>query len=384
MGAKQSTFEVAPQHFHAPKKNKTFLSLEKSRASYLSEHLTACSETNLDTIGTDATTKGQVLRHKLRLGITKPPPGAITKQPPVTVTKSKAVPNDAQHEVMLAEEEDSNLEDSVEPEMVVVMRNPQQNSQKPPVVLTDVIKNDGVKKGRRTFKPLGRYDRSSSFHDAVDHQASKVRPEDFHFAFHNLVFEGGGNKGLAYCGAVRHYCLGETRDAEDLPEFEDWWIPVHLKDMAELTTKHPDVSRKCRESHFTVQKTQRVFSSIPIDQAHEQNNGCIKGDGGAVGLTDNPSALRRWIVAGPEVARRRWIPEFEEECQDVVKLDTKEIAGPAVVETVMDAKRIGQEQFEAFTRECLLDRTKAVDDPIPRNKLKVFSISTPRSQSKGQ
>lgn len=46
-----------------------------------------------------------------------------------------------------------------------------------------------------------------------------------------------------------------------------------------------------------------VFSSIPIDQAHEQNNACIKGDGGAVGLTDNPSALRRWMVAGPEVAR---------------------------------------------------------------------------------
>ncbi|KAL8585219.1 hypothetical protein ACOMHN_013234 [Nucella lapillus] len=80
---------------------------------------------------------------------------------------------------------------------------------------------------------------------------------------------------------------------------------------------------------------------------------------------------------------------FEEESQDVVKLDTKAIAGPAAVETVMNAKRIGQEQFEAFTRECLLDRTKAVDDPINKlkvtsNKLKVFSTSTPRSQSKGQ
>ena len=75
---------------------------------------------------------------------------------------------------------------------------------------------------------------------------------------------------------------------------------------------------------------------------------------------------------------------FDEESQDVVKLYTKEIAGPAAVETVMNAKRIGQEQFEAFTRECVLHRTKAVDDPIPRNKLKVFSTSTPRSQSKDQ
>ena len=73
---------------------------------------------------------------------------------------------------------------------------------------------------------------------------------------------------------------------------------------------------------------------------------------------------------------------FEEESQDLVILDTKDIAGPAAVETVMNAKRIGQQQFEAFTRECLLDRTKAVDDPIPCNKLEVFSTSTQRSQSK--
>jgi len=80
------------------------------------------------------------------------------------------------------------------------------------------------------------------------------------------------------------------------------WISVHWKDMVELTIKRPDVANKFSEGHFTVQKTQRVFSLIPIDQAHEQNNACIKGDGGTVGLTDNPSALRRWMVAGSEVA----------------------------------------------------------------------------------
>ena len=87
------------------------------------------------------------------------------------------------------------------------------------------------------------------------------------------------------------------------------WIPVHLRDVAELPKKHPDIYREFSAGHFTVQKTKRVFSAIPIDQAHEQNNACVKGDGGAVGLTDNPSALRRWMVAGPEVARV--IGEFE-------------------------------------------------------------------------
>ena len=38
----------------------------------------------------------------------------------------------------------------------------------------------------------------------------------------------------------------------------------------------------------------KVFSGIAIDQAHEQNNASVKGDGGAVGLTENLAALRRW------------------------------------------------------------------------------------------
>jgi hypothetical protein len=91
------------------------------------------------------------------------------------------------------------------------------------------------------------------------------------------------------------------------------WIPVHLRDMAELPEKHPEISRKFNAGHFTVQKSKRVFSSIPLDQAHEQNNACVKGDGGAVGLTEDPSALRRWMVAGPEVARV--IGEFEQGTQ---------------------------------------------------------------------
>ena len=41
---------------------------------------------------------------------------------------------------------------------------------------------------------------------------------------------------------------------------------------------------------------------MAIDQFHKQKNAIIKGSGGAVGLTNNLSALRRWMLAGPEVA----------------------------------------------------------------------------------
>ena len=198
------------------------------------------------------------------------------------------------------------------------------------------------------------------------------------------------------------------------------WIPVHLRDMTELPKNHPDVFREFNSGHFTVQKTKRVFSPIPIDQAHEQNNACVKGDGGAVGLIDDPGALRGWMVAGPEIARL--IEEFEntnlhwskgvdthhddqtesvqisftkdvrslvtffedkgnqfmEESQDLLVLDTKEIVGPEAVKTVLTAK-IGQEQFDEFTKERLIERTESIHDIIRRNKLPLFGTSVCRA-----
>ena len=88
------------------------------------------------------------------------------------------------------------------------------------------------------------------------------------------------------------------------------WIPVHLRNMVALPMKHPGVAIEFDAGNFTVRKTKNVFSCIPIDQAHEQNNALIKGDGGAVGVTDNPSALLRWMIAGPEVAMA--IEEFQD------------------------------------------------------------------------
>ena len=159
-----------------------------------------------------------------------------------------------------------------------------------------------------------------------------------------------------------------------------------------------------------MEKTKWVFSAITIDQAHEQNNACIKGDGGAIGLTENPSALRRWMIAGPEVARviqefenvvLHWkkrvdlchhdqtssvqksfakdvhslvsvVEElgnsFDEESQDLLVLDTKEIA-----------KNLGQEQFDQFTKERLLDSTKSIDDVLHRNKLPL--LGTPKDKA---
>ena len=68
---------------------------------------------------------------------------------------------------------------------------------------------------------------------------------------------------------------------------------VHYRDMCELPLKRPDVYAEVRNGSFVVHKTKRLFSSIALDHAHEQVNAVVEGEGGAVGLTENPAALRR-------------------------------------------------------------------------------------------
>ena len=76
----------------------------------------------------------------------------------------------------------------------------------------------------------------------------------------------------------------------------------------------PESVRNKLKKCWVISKTSNKFSSIPIDQAHEQNNADVKGAGGAIGLTENPVVFRRWVVAGPEMARS--LHEFESQIKD--------------------------------------------------------------------
>jgi len=71
------------------------------------------------------------------------------------------------------------------------------------------------------------------------------------------------------------------------------WLPIHLIDMMTLEERHPKIAKAFHTGKFVVHKSDRDFSAMAIDQAHEQANAVIKGDGGAVGITEDPSELRR-------------------------------------------------------------------------------------------
>ena len=81
------------------------------------------------------------------------------------------------------------------------------------------------------------------------------------------------------------------------------WLPVFINDMKQWATKHPAIFSEFQKGNFVINKTNKPFSCMRIDQAHEQNNKLVKIDGGAVEIMLNDStALMKWMVAGPEIA----------------------------------------------------------------------------------
>ena len=192
------------------------------------------------------------------------------------------------------------------------------------------------------------------------------------------------------------------------------WLPVHIRDMRTLCSSHPDVLTEFRLGKFTVNKSGRPFSAMGLDQAHEQLNACVKGTGGAVGVTEKPEALLRWMVAGPEVARI--VSEFEQasgsradgdmfyhheqtksqqaafvnhvtslvntfeemgnpfidEGCELYAIDTHVVCSSAVIETVKTIQSTGQEQYIAFVNERLWERKVPVTAHMSRNKLSLL------------
>ena len=145
----------------------------------------------------------------------------------------------------------------------------------------------------------------------------------------------------------------------------------------------------------------------------------VKGDGGAIGLTENPQALHRWMTGGPQIARlvhefeetintataeqfkhHKQVPSFQakfkthvqsmvdtitelgnpfsDESNELVSLSSKDVADKSVVKTVNEIKDIGIRQYQTFVKERLIDRSKSVSETITKNKLAMIR-DRPRS-----
>lgn len=189
------------------------------------------------------------------------------------------------------------------------------------------------------------------------------------------------------------------------------WLPVHARDLEELPNVAPALYEEFLKGKFVVRKTNRKFSSIAVDQAHEQNNAVIKDAGGMVGLTHDPSMLRRITIAGPEICRvmaefnelmkkpndstlhheqyHSFQENFKENCialkealrqscdpfgdQEVlVAIDTGAIVDKDGVDNLYSLEKNGRLLYETYVTERLVTKCKSVFAKIPKVGTRIF------------
>jgi len=193
------------------------------------------------------------------------------------------------------------------------------------------------------------------------------------------------------------------------------WTPIHIRDMVSLAELHPSVAAQFELGNFTIQKTKRPFSAISVDHAHEQANKLIKEEGGAIGLTESEQALRRWMIAGPEICRM--LNDFEnasemdsachheqtaahqksfligcknligtfhelgnpfcESSTQLLSLQSKIIVNESAASVVNNIFEIGSQQYSDFVQDRLITNRVPIQAPIHRNKFKLFSAASP-------
>ena len=106
-------------------------------------------------------------------------------------------------------------------------------------------------------------------------------------------------------------------------------MPVFIRDMPALPG-NTQIFEEFMKGNFTIRRSNRKFSALAEDQAHEQNNKIVKVDGGAIGILDQAQALwmfyvlelsELWIEFGAG-KDKKWMPIHryannlgEEKCQ---------------------------------------------------------------------
>ena len=160
---------------------------------------------------------------------------------------------------------------------------------------------------------------------------------------------------------------------------------------------------------------------MPLDQSHEQTNKIIKGEGGAVGLTENASALNRWMLAGLEVSRvvnqfETSMPEntlsnehhekahhvqesfsghvkslvvvldgmgnpFLEESDELLVLDSKNIKGTDVIYIVKTIEHLRDKEYRTYVKQKFVQNSRPITDTIQKNKLPFFSTTPDKAKS---
>ena len=186
---------------------------------------------------------------------------------------------------------------------------------------------------------------------------------------------------------------------------------MHINDLKNLQPSIEDEFNK--NGNWVISKSAQKFSSLPVDQAHEQKNKNVKHSGGAVRLCENPSGFRQWILAGPETARlldefrslctgrndsstahHKQGPSHQERFQkltdDLLKTITRmgksleaqrlellginslDCASQEGVENLRKLEEAGRKKSQQYVRDVVETGSQSIHKPIPKNNLLIF------------
>lgn len=192
------------------------------------------------------------------------------------------------------------------------------------------------------------------------------------------------------------------------------WVPVSLYDLAELEANDKTTYDQV-ERNFTVKKTNSAYSSMGIDQAHEQANCKIKDVKGGLAFMNRSKeeSMLKWALSCPELLRiieecevsddkekkhHESSPSFQSnfvsDCRKVTSairdvfnpFDSSApkdlcymnngqplLNGTFVNTDLRQMHTEGQQQYQQFVTERLVGRTLSIGETIPKNSFLVPS-----------
>ena len=204
------------------------------------------------------------------------------------------------------------------------------------------------------------------------------------------------------------------------------WLPVFINNLRFLRDKNNLIFDAFLNGFFTVQKSERPFSNIATDQAHEQNDKLVKIDGGAIGILYSKVVLLKWAVVSPIISgilqdqepsnpKDKYILKhhentksfegkfkkdkeafqnalltyenpFQEEETSLMHMISEVVLSDDATSSVKMAKEIGKRQYDLFVEERLISRSASLYDNIKENNISLFqhknSIVTSKTKKK--
>ena len=143
------------------------------------------------------------------------------------------------------------------------------------------------------------------------------------------------------------------------------YTSVHLVDLFNAKQENGSAYHLLKQGIFAANKTGNRFSNIHLDQNHEQLNDYLKRSGGIIGLTEDPAALKRFLVCAPLVADR---------CDDFKKSNGEPTQSPKNIKHHAESNFM-QERF-LRDKSAILETILSQGNPYNPNQKEILNIYT--------